>query len=175
MGLDGAQRPTRLGGDLVQTQLAEKAQGDDLPIRVIEPADGRPDPSRALRTERGDRRILAARHSDGGRGIVRVDPRDVTPALRSAKRDPDGDPRQPGPEWTIATPAGEAPECGHECLLGSVLGLMDIPEDAVTSANDGGRFMLDEDSERVPIAGQDSLDNGAFIDDLGVDVRRLKR
>jgi hypothetical protein len=52
---------------------------------------------------------------------------------------------------------------------------MEVAEDAVASANDGGRFVLDEDSERVPVAGQDSLDNGAFIDDLSVGVWRLKR
>jgi hypothetical protein len=52
---------------------------------------------------------------------------------------------------------------------------MNIPEDAVAGANDGSRLVLDEDSERVPIAGQDSLDDGAFIDDLGTDVWGLKR
>jgi hypothetical protein len=52
---------------------------------------------------------------------------------------------------------------------------MDVTEDAVASTNDTCRFVLDEDSERVPIAGQNSLDNGAFIDDLGADVWRLKR
>ena len=45
----------------------------------------------------------------------------------------------------------------------------------MAGANDGGRFVLDEDPERVPIAGQNSLDSGAFIDDLGGDVWRLKR
>jgi hypothetical protein len=52
---------------------------------------------------------------------------------------------------------------------------MEITEDAVAGADDRRGFVLDEDSERVPIAGQDSLDNGAFIDDRGADVRRLKR
>ena len=39
-------------------------------------------------------------------------------------------------------------------------------------ADDRRGFVLDEDPERVPIAGQDRLDNGAFIDDLGVGVWR---
>jgi hypothetical protein len=52
---------------------------------------------------------------------------------------------------------------------------MEIPEDAVAGADDRRGFVLDEDSERVPIAGQDSLDNRAFIDDLGADVWGLKR
>jgi hypothetical protein len=52
---------------------------------------------------------------------------------------------------------------------------MEIPEDAVAGADDRGGFVLDEDSERVPIAGQDSLDNGAFIDDLGGGVWRSER
>jgi hypothetical protein len=52
---------------------------------------------------------------------------------------------------------------------------MEIPEDAVAGADDRGGFVLDEDSERVPIAGQDSLDNGAFIDDLGGGAWRGER
>ncbi|HEY8632274.1 MAG TPA: hypothetical protein VIL50_03900, partial [Candidatus Limnocylindrales bacterium] len=67
-----------------------------------------------------------------------------------------------------AAPTGEAPEGGHECLLGGVLGLVEIAEDAMARADDTSRFAVDEDPERVTIAGQDSLDSGAFIGDLGV-------
>lgn len=95
--------------------------------------------------------------------------------MRSAKRDPHGDPREPCPEGPVAAPAGEAPERGHERLLGCIFGLMDIPEDAMAGADDRRGFVLDEDSERVPIAGQDGLDNGAFIDDLGAGVWRGER
>ena len=49
---------------------------------------------------------------------------------------------------------------------------MEIAEDSMAGADDRRGFVLDEDSERVPITGQDSLDNGAFIDDLGVGVWR---
>jgi hypothetical protein len=59
--------------------------------------------------------------------------------------------------------------------LGCILGLVEIAEDAVAGADDGGRFVLDEESERVPIAGQDGFDSGAFIDDLGVDGWRWER
>jgi hypothetical protein len=52
-------------------------------------------------------------------------------------------------------------------LLGSVLGLVEISEDAVAGADDRGRFTLHEDPERVPIAGQDGFDGSALIDDLG--------
>ena len=52
---------------------------------------------------------------------------------------------------------------------------MEVAKDAVAGADDRGRFVVDEDSERVPIAGQDGLDDRAFIDDLSADVRRLKR
>jgi hypothetical protein len=52
---------------------------------------------------------------------------------------------------------------------------MEIPEDSMASPDDGRGFVLDEDSERVPIAGQNSLDDGAFINDLGTDVWGLKR
>jgi hypothetical protein len=45
---------------------------------------------------------------------------------------------------------------------------MEIAEDAMTGADDRGRFAVDKESERVPITGQDSLDSGAFIDDIGV-------
>jgi hypothetical protein len=51
---------------------------------------------------------------------------------------------------------------------------MEIAEHAVAGADDSGRFVLDEESERVPIAGQDGLDSGAFIDDLGVDGWRFE-
>ena len=51
---------------------------------------------------------------------------------------------------------------------------MEIPENPMAGADDRRGFVLDKDSERVPIAGQDSLDNGAFIDDLGVGVWRGK-
>jgi hypothetical protein len=43
-----------------------------------------------------------------------------------------------------------------------------VAEDTMAGADDRGRFLLDEVPERVPIAGQDSLDSGAFIGDLGV-------
>jgi hypothetical protein len=52
---------------------------------------------------------------------------------------------------------------------------VEIAKDAVAGADDGGRFVVDEEPERVPIAGQDGLDSSAFIDDLGVDGWRLKR
>ena len=96
-------------------------------------------------------------------------------ALRSAERDPDGDPGQPCPERTITSPAGEAPERGHEGLLGRVFCLVEIPEDAVAGPDDRPGFMIDEESERVPIAGQDGLDSGAFIDDPGPDGWRWER
>jgi len=99
-----------------------------------------------------------------------MDPRDVAPALRSAKRDTHGNSGQPCAERPVAAPAGQAPERGHERLLGRILGLMEIPKDAVAGADDRRGFALDEDPERVPLAGQDSLDNGAFIDDLGAGV-----
>ncbi|HEX2754895.1 MAG TPA: hypothetical protein VHM48_05500 [Candidatus Limnocylindrales bacterium] len=45
---------------------------------------------------------------------------------------------------------------------------MDVAEDAMTGADDRGRFTIDEGSERVAVAGQDGVDSGAFIDDLGI-------
>jgi hypothetical protein len=45
---------------------------------------------------------------------------------------------------------------------------MEIAEDTVAGADDRGRFLLDEDTERISIAGQDGIDGGPLIDDLGV-------
>jgi hypothetical protein len=45
---------------------------------------------------------------------------------------------------------------------------MEVAEDAMAGADDGGGFAIDENPERVAIAAQDSLDSGAFINDLGV-------
>jgi hypothetical protein len=52
---------------------------------------------------------------------------------------------------------------------------MEVPEDAMAGPDDGRGFVFDEDSERVPVACQDSLDDGAFIDDLGAGVWSGKR
>jgi hypothetical protein len=168
VGLDGPERTTRLGGDLVEAQFTEEAQGDDLAIWLVQAADRRPDPGGALGPQRGDRGIRAARQVDAGSRLVRIDPGHVAPGLGPTERDPDGDPRQPRPERTVAAPAGEAPEGGHERFLSCVLGLMKVPDDAVAGADDGSRFPLDEDPERVPVTGQDGLDSGAFIEDLGL-------
>jgi hypothetical protein len=167
MGLDGAQRPPRLGGDLVEAQLAEEAQGDDLAIRLIKPADGVPQALGPLCSEGRDGGIRATRPVDPRGRIGRVDPGDIATPLRPTERDPYRDPSEPRPEGTVATPAGEAPKGGHECLLGSVLGLVEVTEDTMAGADDRGRFALDEDLERVPISRQDGFDCGAFIDDLG--------
>jgi hypothetical protein len=169
MGLDGSQRPTSLGGDLVEAQLAKEAEGDHFTVRLIESADRGLDACCALRPQRGDRGIETAGQVDAGRWIARVDPGDIAPALRTPERDADSDPRQPGPEWPVSAPAREASEGGHERLLGGVLGLVEIAENAVAGADDGGRLVLDEDPERVSIASQDGIDSGAFIDDLWVD------
>ena len=45
---------------------------------------------------------------------------------------------------------------------------MEIAEDSVAGAQDRRTLAFDEYPERFPIAGQDRIDSGAFIDDLGV-------
>ena len=169
MGLDRAQRPPRLNGDLVETQLAEEAERDHLAVRFVETADGRPDPSRALRLKRGDGRVRPAGQIDPGGWVRRVDPRHVAAALGTSERGPHGDPCQPCAEWTIATPAGEASEGGHERLLGCIFSLMGIAEHPVAGANDSRCVTLDQESKRIPIAGQDGFDSGALINNLGLD------
>jgi hypothetical protein len=52
---------------------------------------------------------------------------------------------------------------------------VEIAKHTVAGADDGGRLTIDEDPERIAIAGQNSLDNSAFIDDLSVCGRCRKR
>jgi hypothetical protein len=162
-------------GDLIEAQLAEEAQCDDLAIRLVESADCRSDPGGTLQSQGADRRIQPSRQVDTGRRVRRVDPGHVATALGSAESDADGNPRQPRTEGSVMPPPCEALEGGHEGFLGCVLGLLEIAEDAMAGANDSGRFMIDEDPERIAIASQDSIDNGALIDDLGVCGRGWKR
>jgi hypothetical protein len=44
---------------------------------------------------------------------------------------------------------------------------VEIAEDPMAGSQEAGTFALDEKPERVPIAGQDGIDCGAFIIDLG--------
>jgi hypothetical protein len=157
-----------LSRNLVEAQVAEEPQGHDLSIRLVEPRDRRADPGGTFGTQRADRRIRATGHVEAAGRIGGVDPVHLAATLRSTNGDPDGDTRDPRAERPLAAPAGKAAKGGHECLLRSILGLVEIPEDAVAGADDRGRFAIDEEPERIPIAGQDSLDSGAFIDDLGV-------
>jgi hypothetical protein len=168
MGLDRADGTACLSRNLVEAQVAEEPEGDDLSIRLVEPRDRRPDTRGAFGTQRADRRVRATGHVDSGGRIGRVDPAHLAATLRSTNGDPDRDARDPGAEGSLAAPAGEAAEGSHERLLRGILGLVEIPEDAVAGADDRGRFAIDEEPERIAIASQDSLDSGAFIDDLGV-------
>jgi hypothetical protein len=164
---DGPQRSTGMVGDLLEAQLAEEAQGDRLSIWLVEPADRRPDPGCVLGPQGRDRRVRPARQVDARRRIHWVDPGHIAPALGAAERDPDGDPGEPGSERTVTTPGGQAPEGGHEGLLGSILGFMEIAKDAMAGSQDRRTFAFDQEPERVAIACQDSIDSGAFIADLG--------
>ncbi len=101
--------------------------------------------------------------------IGRVDPGHVAAALGASQRDPNGDPGQPRSERTVATPRGEAPKGRHEGLLGRILGLMEIAEDAMAGPQDGWTFALHEHAECIAIAGQDGIHCGAFIGGLGAD------
>ena len=166
MRLDGSQWSACLGGDLVEAQLAEEPQGHDFAIWLVELAHGRADSGGALGPQGGDRGIDPARQVDAGQRVGWIDPGYVTALPSSAEGDPDGDPGQPRPERAFAPPRSQASECGHESLLGRILGLVKVAEDPMAGTNDRSRFAVDEDSERVPIAGQNSLDSSAFIDDL---------
>ena len=119
--------------------------------------------------ERGDRRVLSAGQVDTGRRIGRVDPGDVSPTLGAPEGDPDGNPRQPRAERAVATPGREASEGDHERLLRGILGFMEVAQDAMARAHDGRTLAIDEVPERLAVAGQDGIDSGAFIGDLGAD------
>jgi hypothetical protein len=48
---------------------------------------------------------------------------------------------------------------------------MEIAEHSVTGPQDGRTVALDEEPEGVAIAGEDGIDSGAFIGDLGANGR----
>ena len=83
------------------------------------------------------------------------------PLAESSQRDAHGDPRQPRAERAVAAPAGERPIGGHECLLGDVLGLVQVAEDAMARSDDRRRLALDEVTEGVAIAGEDGIHDRA--------------
>jgi hypothetical protein len=89
----------------------------------------------------------------------RVQPGDRTSLADLTKRDPDGDACQPRTERSVTSPARERSICGHECLLGSVLGLVEVSEDSVAGPDDRRRFSLDDVTVRVTVACEDRVDH----------------
>lgn len=172
MRLDRSERPARPVRDLLEAQFAEEAQRDDLTIGLIELADRGADARGALDPERGDGRVRSAGQVDTGLRAGRVDPGDVPTTLDAPQRDADGDPGQPGTERPLAAPGRQAPKRDHERLLGCVLGLVEVTEDPMTGSQDRLTLVFDEEPERIAVTGQDGIDSGAIIGDLGADERR---
>ena len=166
VSLDGPERSARRGRDLGEAQVGEEAERDGLAIWLVESGDRGSDIGGPFGAERGDSRIGTAGKVERPIRIGRIDPRHVSPLLGAAEGDPDGDPGQPRGKGTVRPPPGQAPERGHECLLGRILGFVDVAEDAVAGADDRGRVPIDEDAKGLAISGEDRIDRRAFIDDL---------
>jgi hypothetical protein len=79
-------------------------------------------------------------------------------------RFPDRDAHQPAPQGAIAPERGEPPVGDEEGVLRRVLGVDGIAEDPPADGEDGRRLALDELAERIAIAGQDGIDQGAIGD-----------
>ena len=177
MGLDRAERPLRLTRDLLERQVAEEAQRDDLAVRLGQGGDGAADVGGPLRANGDARRV---RRCDRGRSTASVAAAAADPPVgssapvgssqvterrwpRLAQSDPDRDPGQPRAERAVAAPARERAVGGHERLLGGVLGLVQVAEDAVAGPDDRGRFALDEEAEGIAVAGEHGIDDRAVI------------
>jgi hypothetical protein len=172
--LDRPERSTRLVSNLGEGELREVAEGDDLAIRLIQVRHGCPDEGSALgakgelrgvglgRAEGGENRSLpddvsALRVVSLGVGRDRrgIDPGDRAPPGRLADRDSNADPGEPRAERPVTPPGPKRTICGHERLLGSILGVVEITEDAITAPDERARLALHESPERVAIPGQD--------------------
>ena len=189
VGLDGPERSTGLAGDLVEAQLAEEPQRDDLAVRLGERRRRRARTSvaRSARRASDDGSVMRPRPSSdawsiaadrSGRVVRRRSrpngSRHATdrPLAGLAQGDPDRDARQPRPERAVAAPAGERAIGGHECLLGGILGLVEVAEDPVAGPDDRRRLALDEAAEGVAVAGEDGLDRGAVAGEVDRPVGR---
>jgi hypothetical protein len=168
MRFDRPEWPAGLGGDLTERQVAEEAQGHHLTIWLVEPSDGFADVGRPLRSKRDGRGIGTTGHVRRS-GIGRIQPGDAASTLRSADCDPDGNPGQPRTERAVLTPRAESAKRGHERFLRCILGLVKVTEDSVAGADDRLALAVDENPERIAIAGQDAGDDGSVV---GGDIRR---
>ncbi len=101
--------------------------------------------------------------ASGVRRIPRLEPRDRSPFAGLPDGDAHRDARQPGAERTVAAPAGERAIGGHECLLGSVLGFVQVAEHPMARPDDRCRFTLDQVAIGIAIAGEDGVHDRAVI------------
>ena len=74
---------------------------------------------------------------------------------RASDREAHPDPAEPGPEGPVGAPGRERPVGDHEGLLGDILGLGEVPEDAIAGPDEGRPFALHERPKRVAVAGKD--------------------
>jgi hypothetical protein len=168
MRLDGSERPAGLVGDLAEGEVAEEPKRDHLAIGLVEASQSLANVGRALGAERQGCRIGSAGLVRCPAGVGRIEPRDGSPLLRSTDSDANRDPGQPGTERPVLTPRAERAEGGHECLLGRVLGFVEVTEHSMAGTNDRRALALNEDPERIAIAGKDAADDGSIVDgDVG--------
>ena len=117
-----------------------------------------------------DRIVGGHRALAGSQGVA---PRDGPSLAGLSQRDPDPDPRQPRTEWPLPSPARELPIRGHHGLLRGILGVGPIPEDPMARPNERDRFALDQAAEGLAVAGQDGVDDGAFVREGRGPIERL--
>ena len=107
----------------------------------------------------GIARSERAEASDDPSGSIHVDGLALPD---TPQRDANGDPRQPRAERPVATPARERAIRGHEGLLGDVLRLVQVAEDPMACAHDRSRLAVDQVTKRLPVAGEDGIDDRAL-------------
>lgn len=163
MGLDGRHRASSGRRDLGQGKVAEEAQEDDLAIRLVERRDGPANGIGPLGFHRDVGRVGRQRGSSGRRSRQaaavwlyqdRIEAHYWAPAAGPPERNPHRNPAQPGAKRPGRLPAGERAIGDHECLLGCVFGFVEVAQDPVAGADDGGRLAIDEDAKGLSIAAE---------------------
>jgi hypothetical protein len=170
MGLDRPERAFGLPRDLLEREFAEEPEDHDFAIWLRQSGDRGPKGRRTLRPKGMRRRVGRRASPKRGRrdGVAtRVVRRGLEPCDRPSltdpsQRDANGDAGQPRTKRSVVAPAGERTIGSHECLLGGILGLVQVTEDAVAGPDDGRRLSLDEVAVRVAVTTEDCIDDGTL-------------
>lgn len=166
--LDGPDRATARRRYLGQREFPEEAKGNDLAVGFLEARDrcsksvgalpAQDDLGRVVRPSRrlGSTELRGRRTERSGGGWL--DPGQLTrpgSAAGVSQGNANGDPGEPCSERSVGSPCTKCAIGGHEGLLGSVLGIVQIAKDSVADPDDGTGLSLDQLPKRVAIAAQD--------------------